>query len=181
MPWAGWSRAYGAYFRALCRAALTSNNGALDITFEPSKESPDTLIVVADRSLLDANGGGPIRNVDVDTSAFWRATALLLALILATPVSWKRRAWALLWGLAAMHCILLLSMGFLIWNESTYLSAKMHPLFRKGLAEGLGQTVLAQFSVAVPALLWILVTFRNGDEWLFGKRRVKDAVSRSES
>ncbi len=168
MPWAGWSRTYGAYFRAMCSSVFTSPNGALAVLFEPSRQSSDTVMVVADRSLLDANGSGPVRNVNVDASGFWRSTALLMALILATPVSWARRGWALLWGLAGMHCILLLSIAFLIWNESTYLM-DTQSAFRKALAQGLGDTVVAQFSVAAPVLLWIVVTCRYGDEWLFGR------------
>ena len=166
-PWPGWNAAYGSFFRALCGTALSSRDGPREVAFEPfAADGTDTRIIVAERALLNADGSGPIRNVDVDSSGFWRSTALLLALVLTTPIPWPRRGWALLWGLAGIHCVFVLSVGFLIWNQSTYLSEQTFTPLRKALADGLGETMVDQFSLAAPVLLWILVTFRRGDEWL---------------
>jgi len=45
-------------------------------------------------------------------------SALLIALVVATPVSSARRAWALLWGLLAIHAVVLFSIQVYIWNQA---------------------------------------------------------------
>jgi len=96
-------------------------------------------------------------------SAYW-PTAMLIALVLATPLSWSRKGWALLWGLTLIHVFIalrltltLLGGGFAV-PEKAY--ALFHPAaFWQRVLTG-GQNVLADnptVSFVVPVFIWFLV------------------------
>jgi hypothetical protein len=86
----------------------------------------------------------------------------------ATPVSSARRAWALLWGLLAIHAVILFSIQVYIWNQSDTPSGldliALSP-FWKAIVNGLEETLVTQLgaSFVVPVLIWILATLRVED------------------
>ena len=66
---------------------------------QPPRPEVDTEIVLVETARIDASGRAPARILGLDTRAVgWTPTALLLALIIASPVSWSRRWRALGWG-----------------------------------------------------------------------------------
>ena len=166
IPWPGLNTAYGHYFRALGRMVF-GDNDRRELSFEAPGENErhlhDTRIVIVNRALMHADGSGPVRNLDMNASGFSRATALLLALIFATPIPWRRRVWAMVWGLLWIHAFILLFLGFCIWNESAEIGLVTLSPFWKSFANGLKEAVIAQLSLAISVLIWILVTFRRGD------------------
>ncbi|HEY3900143.1 MAG TPA: hypothetical protein VGM54_16160 [Chthoniobacter sp.] len=165
LPWPGLSKAYGNYFRAICRLAFTADDGRRELSFEtPGESSPrpnDTRVVIVNKALMHPDGSGPVRNLDVNFG--WQSMALLVALILATPISWARRRWALLWGLLAIHVFLLLFLSFCIFGESAEISLVTLSPFWRTVISGCREAVASQLNLAVPILLWILVTFRRED------------------
>ncbi|HTQ31261.1 MAG TPA: hypothetical protein VMI53_08625 [Opitutaceae bacterium] len=168
-PWPGWNGFYGRGFRALGRTVFAENSGRRILRFEPAPDTLrplDTAIALANREQLDALGSGPVRTLGLDTRGVgWVPTALLLALILATPVSWRRRGRALIWGLICLYVFILFSVGIYIWNESAQLSLVGFSPFWKAIADGLEETLITQMgaSFVAPVLIWILVTFRRED------------------
>lgn len=166
IPWPGVRDTYGCYFRVFGRMFF-GDNDRRELSFETpgddSERREDTRVVIVNRRLMHADGSGPVRNLDMNASGFWAATALLLALIFATPLRWRRRAVALILGLVGIHGFMLLFLGFCIWDESTEIGLVTLTPFWKWIADGLRSELLAQFSMAVPVLAWVLVTFRRGD------------------
>jgi hypothetical protein len=164
-PWPGLNKAYGNYFRALCRLVFTADDGHRELSFETpgdnSRRSNDTRVAIVNKQLMHPDGSGPVRNLDVNFG--WLSTALLLALILATPVSWPRRRWALLWGLLAIHAFLLLLLKLCIFDESTEISLVNLSPFWKAATSACRDALASQTNLAVPILIWILVTFRRED------------------
>jgi hypothetical protein len=165
IPWPGANKAYGLYFRALGRLAFSADDGRRELSFEAAGEnSPrpnDTRIVIVNKALIHPDGSGPVRNLDV--SFGWQSTALLLALILATPIPWLRRGWALLWGLLGIHGFIVMFLGFCIWSESAEISLVTLTPFWKGAVNSGKEALVGQANLAVPVLIWILVTFRRED------------------
>jgi hypothetical protein len=165
-PWPGLSKAYSVYFRAICRMVFSADDGRRELSFEApaedSKRPNDTRIVIVNKELMHPDGSGPVRNVDI--SFGWLSTALLLALILATPIPWPRRGWALFWGLLGIHCFLLLFLAFCIWRESAEISLITLTPFWKTVVDAGREALAGQANLAAPVLIWILVTFRR-ENW----------------
>ena len=165
LPWPGLSNAYGHYFRAICRLVFTADDAQRQLSFEtPGENSPrpnDTRIAIVNKQLMHPDGSGPVRNLDLNFG--WQSMALLVALILATPISWSRRRWALLWGLFAIHVFLLLFVSLCIFGESAEISLVTLSPFWKAAIAGSRAALASQLNLAVPILIWILVTFRRED------------------
>ena len=120
-------------------------------------------MTLGNRDRVDSDGQGLVEQVDLDTRSIgWIPTALVTALILATPVPWRRRGWALVWGLLLIHAFLLFSLQLWIWGESSALSLMRLPPFAQTILDDLEYTLVTQIgaSFSVPILIWIFVTIR---------------------
>jgi len=172
-PWPGAKQLYAGYFRGLGRLVLADDGGRRMLDFQPLDDSDhrwppnfDTAIILGNRDLLDAGGNGQKFMLTVDAWQMgWTPTAFLVALTLASPVSWRRRYWALLWGLLLVHCFVLMTLDIFIWNESTRVSLVTLTPFWKGIANWLEAVALAPIgpSFFAAALIWMLLTFRGQD------------------
>lgn len=150
----------------LARVVFSMDTGRRELGFQSLKQEHGTSLTrieIANRNLMARDGSGPVRNLDMDTDGFWRTTVLLVALIVATPISWQRRAYAMIWGCLAVQGFILLTVAFSIWNESRYVELMKLSPFWQDLADNIQNALLSQLSLAVPALIWVLVTFRRGD------------------
>ncbi len=173
-PWPGFNAAYGKYFRTLGQTVFAREGERRMLRFEavPAElhHGLDTRIALANRDQADRDGKGPVHYLELDTRGVgWVPTALLLALILATPVPWRRRGWALLWGLLVVHGYILFSVGVYIWNNSADLALLTLTPFWQQVLGGLEETLITQMgaSFVVPVLIWILVTLRKQDIIVF--------------
>jgi hypothetical protein len=164
-PWPGWNAVYGRWFRAFNQLVFASNDRRI-LRFEPAPgERPplDTLILLANREKEDARGQAQGKRLGLDSRGIgWVPTALFASLTLASPVGWRRRTRALVIGLLVLHCYLVFSVGCYIWNQSTDLGLVTLSPFWKAVAGGLEETLVTQLgaSFVIPAILWLLVTFR---------------------
>jgi hypothetical protein len=167
LPWPGVRQVYGAFFRGVGQVVFGWEKSLLDVSFNASEGGAssflDTRIVIVDPALMHADGSGPVRNLDVHTGDFWTSVALLVALILATPVSWRRRRRALLWGLLWEQLSIILFLGLQIWDEASYLSPKAFSPIHWVMAGGMKEGLIEQARLAVPVLIWLIVTFRKED------------------
>ena len=178
VPWPGSRDFYGSYLCAVAKTVLSTNSGRRILRFEQVPKAKrnrtlDTRITVANREQLDASGSGRAVMLDFDSRGIgWMPTALLLSLVISTPIPWRRRAWAVFWGLLAIHAFVLFSLEAYIWNESdtsSGLDLVTFSPFWKTVGNGLEETLITQLgaSFVVPMLVWILVTFRADDIWIF--------------
>jgi hypothetical protein len=166
-PWPGWNSLYGRGFRFLCSEFLASENGhgAVRVRAAEPNARLDTQILLIDPAKVDSHGKGPARILGLDSRGVgWIPTALFIALTLAAPVSWRRKGWALVLGLLAVHVYLLLTVEVYIWNESIPAAAGAVSLLKR-IGNGLEETLVVQLgaSFVVPTIIWLLVTFRKSD------------------
>ncbi len=167
-PWPGWNALYGRWFRAVNATVYASNDHRIVIfgAAEPALRPLDTMVTLANRDRMDRRGHMPARKLGLDSRGIgWVPTALLLALTLASPVGWRRRLWALIWGLLIMHGFILFSVGCYIWDQSNDLGLVALTPFWKSVSNGLVETLIIQLgaSFVVPALVWLLVAIRIRD------------------
>jgi hypothetical protein len=175
-PWPGWNEAYGDYFRAFADGGLNAAGGEQMVRLSVNLQDPgspnlDTRIKLGNRKLLDASGRGLLVTTGLDSRSIgWVPTALTLALILATPIPWRRRAIALLGGLVLIHAFILLSLQAWIWDSGPGVNLGSSSPHWAAIAEGLDFTLIHQLgaSFSVPVLVWILVTFRRQDAAMLG-------------
>ncbi|MEI6070619.1 MAG: hypothetical protein WCS31_02415 [Verrucomicrobiae bacterium] len=169
-PWPNWNDFYSSYYRALCNAAFTHFPGDMILQFEknnaPLRPNLSTSISIGNERKIDRQGRYPATVLQADTrSLAWTPTALLVALILATPLTWKRKLRALALGLLVIHAYILLITAFWIINRSTEVGLVTLIGWQKNFAEALEYTFIEQLgaSFVIPVLIWVLVTYRRGD------------------
>jgi len=175
-PWPGWNELYGHYFRGLGQMAFSRDEGKRVVLFAPyegqaAASSLDTRLTLGNRDLLDGGGKGLVKRTELDTRSIgWVPTALTMALIMATPIPWRRRGLALLGGLILVHGFILFSLQTWIWDNSPDLSLMTLSTFWKEVADEFDYTLINQLgaSFSVPVLIWILVTFRRQDAFNAG-------------
>jgi len=164
-PWLEFDKACGDYFCAICQVVFAADDGPRHLSFETSGESSSRRngmrVVIVNKALLNRDGSGPVRNVDVHFGR--QPAALLVALIVATPISWPRRGWALWWGILSLHGLIILFLSFCVWNESAEVLLTTMDPFRKSVAKICRGGLTDQLSLAIPVLIWVLVTFRRED------------------
>jgi len=126
--------------------------GGLEVAFEAPPSEPGRAgplrVEIFDRRLAAADGSGPVRLVDLDAAAFWwLPTALLAALLLASPVPWRDRVARFLPAQACLQAVLLALLAVVIWRESGQLSAADGS---PALPQGLASIV----TLAAPVVVW---------------------------
>ena len=92
---------------------------------------------------------------------------VVLALVLATPLPWQRRSWALLWSFLAVNAFIVLRISFTL-AAAGFAADKQYALFELGsLARGVltrAENILSDnptVSFVAPALIWFLLAFRH--------------------
>ena len=167
LPWLGLAKCYKAVFRTVGTWCFTREEGQREVTFvdSPDKSVRPTSarIEIANRALLKPDGSGPIRNLDFDVRLGWDPTALLIALVLASPLPWKRRLTALCWGIFWVQVAAMVFLAVAIWNESSEIGLVTMSPFWKSIASEWQYNFISLFLLAAPVGIWLVVTFRAGD------------------
>ena len=165
--WPVFGQAYCAAFRSIGTSIYGANDRTKEITFEafpPGDHSHFTRAVIVNSSRMQPDGSGPVWNLDLDTRALgWMPLALLLALILATPLPWARCRKALLWGILSQQGFVFVALGFFLWNESSEAGLVSLSANGKEAVTAVKSMLAGQLIVAVPVLIWILTAFRRED------------------
>jgi hypothetical protein len=122
----------------------------------------DTLMVLTNRRMPGSIG----RLRASSRLGYWPA-AMLIALVIATPLPWSRRGWGLLWGLLLIHAFIVLRVTLFLAGSGYADSGKPWALFHPG---ALGLRVLRgaehllvdnpTVSFVVPVVIWFLVALR---------------------
>ncbi len=169
--WPGWSQAYGDYFRAMGNFVFNRESN-FRVVFSQNREmgdlrKGDTIVDVRNWNQIDARGIVPTFRLAIESRRIgWIPTALFIALVLASPLSWLRRLRALGLGLVALQFFLLMTLQICIWSESSlHFSQTLSPLNQKwiGLVEDL--VVHSYIVWFVPVLLWAVALLQTPD-WI---------------
>jgi hypothetical protein len=131
---------------------------------KPPRPEIDVALLFVKRADLYAPGvqSVPTKGVVLDSRGVgWVPTALLLALLIATPLPWRHRWKGLLSGLVLVHGYLIASIGFYLWNQTEGLVPVTWIPFWPALGNFLEETFVGQIgpSFAVPVLIWLFVLF----------------------
>ena len=174
-PWGGPAPhlmdAYRWVFRGVGNAVFVRLGDGGSVKFSPYSRSIhefDTTIRVTNRK-TGGGGSGEIKSIYIG----YRPVAFLTALIFATPIPWRRRGFALCWGLLLVGLFTILR----VWLRLALMMSGNDPVrayeltgWVKDLLMGLNGVLVRSPAVGyiVPALVWILVTLRRDDWARFG-------------
>lgn len=166
VPWPGLNPGYLAAFRAGGNLLFGSFGPSGTVRFvdeSPLQDSWSTKLTFKNR--LSGRGGG----VFYKTRHGYLATALVLALILATPVSLRRKGWAILWGLFLANAFVALRifLGLLALFSSPGDPMAMFsfsPFWKDALQLAVRTLIVPpELTFVAPVFIWIVVTLRKGD------------------
>jgi hypothetical protein len=165
----GWPLFAPAYRPIYCSLGnLVFGGGEASVHFRP-RETRDPFDV---ELVLTRKGPPEVRGRATNDSHLvgYLPTVSLIALVIATPIAWKRRRRALLWGLVLVTIFVLLRMAIPIWRDFSRPDALQvyHPgpaaRWVLGIAERALLSAPASWFV-VPILIWVVVAFRRED-WI---------------
>lgn len=173
MPWPGWPETHAQFVRKSVGLLFRHFGSKGIVVFRPIQEgdsSLDTVVYLGNREKLDATQFGLAANLrfSIRYVAYFPA-ALVVALVVATGIPWRRRALALLSGLAGMHALIV----FWVWlmllslaHAHPELDLFQLPRFWHAIVTALYEIFVtylgARFAASV--VIWLLVTFRR-DDW----------------
>lgn len=133
----------------------------------------ETLMVLKHRRVPGAIG---LLRTSAEHLGYW-PTALLIALIIAKPLPWQRKAWALVCGLILIHLFIAWRLSLTIAENGFALEEKQYHLFT--LTEAWMQRLSSAVQVfvhnptvgfMVAILIWFIVGFTKDDWAQFSKR-----------
>ena len=164
-PWSFVRRGYAVAYGAVASAVFGSFGPGGEVRFEPLPIGApvDTELVLRKRG-SSAVGKSP------HNARFmgYLATAEVIALILATPIGWRRRFMALLWGMLLVHAFIYLRLEIMLlhWYSGEPALAIYQPstFWGKALAKAFELTSVSLTpTFMAPIFIWILATFRRAD------------------
>ena len=161
VPWPGLGAAYRAGFVSAGDWMVASfrARGRVRLKAEDGEKGGATLYVPRAEGMM---------RVKIHTRRFgYLPTAALTSLILATPISWRRRGRALFWGLLLVNAWNALRLPLVViygrtraWSE---LASGELTLWQQATLAVIESTVGQGVSYIVPILIWIAVTMRRAD------------------
>ncbi|HUU83830.1 MAG TPA: hypothetical protein VM243_10030 [Phycisphaerae bacterium] len=172
LGWLWWSEGYARALRSVGNFVFARWYDGAAIRFEPQAVEAGTYAATRMQdtrlSLMNhatrARGNQPVSSQYIG----YVPTVLFLALVLPSPVPWRRRWKAVLWGFVLIGAFILLRMWLMIFNAfcSDSPLALFYPsdFWRRVLAfatETLTRSLTTCF--VVPLAIWVLVCFRHGD------------------
>jgi hypothetical protein len=93
--------------------------------------------------------------------------AFLTALIVATPIGWRRRGWALFWGMILIHGFIIFILAAWIlrgFNNEVVSLLVLSPFWQRVLLLTVFMFVHnLTFGLIVCVFIWLLVSFRRED------------------
>ena len=163
LPWPGVKQAYASFFRAGGNVLFKSFGSRGSVRFVP----PDS-----EHDKWDTEG----HLIHRGRPTYWRIgfssrrmgylpTIALTALVLATPIPWRRRGWALLWGILLVNGFVVVRLAVAIIQGFRNVDLFVFSPFWNRAVDVTYDVVSISTvtSCVVPALIWLLVSFRRED------------------
>ncbi len=177
-PWPGLEHGYAYLFRTVSNAFFTQYwfwpDGSVRFLnlrdLKPGDVAPGTPVIHDDRAkdtLMELRSRRAPETVGYLRASSrysgYETTAVLLALILATPVPWRRRGWAMFGGLLLVHLFIAMRLSLTLAAggfaaDKVYALFHPSPFWQRVLARAEG--VIADdptVSFIVPVFIWFLV------------------------
>lgn len=160
-------RPYRAVFRVCANSVFSSFGSSGRVFFEPltpPTASKDTEIVLANKAKP-----GPRGRLSISARLIgYVPLAFLYGLILATPIAWSRRLWALVWGavLAGGFVAFKLTLELLnAFSDGNVIAIFSFSTFWKTALIIVRKVMIMSPVTAyiVPIFIWMLVCFRKND------------------
>ncbi len=193
VPWPGLRGAYRAAFRSVVSGVFAEfgSEGKVRVEYPTEKDRAnpafrpglEDLVVALERRTvtwedikqpdgstkrLPVTEGGALR-VAIETGRVgYVPTALVIALVLATPMPWSRRLKSLVWAIVFVNLFVVVRVALLL----TYSFAQDSPLQQFHLSALTGKVLAFTYeflfvsptgTVLVPALIWAIVSFTRED------------------
>jgi hypothetical protein len=169
VPLSFYDDAYGTFYRKVSEIFFTRFGEKGFVKFREWKEPATTHVNVGSNALIRPDGSADTAAIDVNTRYLgYIPTILLIALVLASPVPWKRRLFALAAGLVLVTLLVMLKQ----WIALLWL-CEQHPFLQLTNFTGTGKKLLtfanSFLSVTSSSVLyfvvaiWLVVTFRVDD------------------
>ncbi len=175
MPLKSFDEAYGKFYRALNSKLLGKIQTGGFVRYSPGKKAYLTHVNIWNQKQVKPNGKVDSAKADVNTRyRGYLPTVLLIALVLASPVPWRRRLLALFTGFILVTLLVLFKawLGIAeICRENQWLDLVHYSGFREWLFE-LSSRIFFQSTGTVfyfVVAIWVLVTFRKNDLQLMGR------------
>jgi hypothetical protein len=168
--WPVWGPAYSRVYSIGATLLFESVGTRAVVRFhQPADAGDEIKITFYDRQRVDALGRPiPLLRIAHDIRyGVYIYVAFLMALILATPIPWRRRGWTLLWGLILIHAFMAFRLSLLIvqlLNSKQVALLALNWPWRKLLllnVQVFTINILPSFVVSI--LLWVLLSFRRED------------------
>jgi len=170
-PWLGFGKAYSKLYLAGASALFKSFGSKGVVLFNQSDDAEyDINVGLYNRDQVDNNGHVTIFETShTSREDGYMYMTFMTALILASPISWKRKAWALLLGLIFIHGFIALKLAFRLLYSFSIQPLSIFALssfWKRILAIAHQQFIVnVNFGFVVSIFIWILVSFRRED-WL---------------
>lgn len=179
-PWPGWVETYGRLYGSAAALLFSSANPDRSVRIHHLAPQPGTSAakVVQDTEVRLMIRGARVGLREVPSfGTAWSSrytgfapTALAIALVVATPISWRRRAWASAWAalLASVFSALMLAIwihGWFYSQECVWLASISETYASRARAvESLMRitTWPGPYYIA-PVFIWMLVSLRPED------------------
>ncbi len=168
-PWPGFGKAYSKLYLAGASALFKSFGSKGVVLFNQSDDAEyDINVGLYNRDQVDKNGHVTVfQTSHTSRRNGYMYMTFMTALILAGPIPWKRKVWALLLGLILIHGFIALKLAIRLLHafsiEPLCIFA-LSPFWSRILAIAHQQFVVnVNFGFVVSIFIWILVSFRRED------------------
>ncbi|MBT8484462.1 MAG: hypothetical protein HKO59_01340 [Phycisphaerales bacterium] len=154
---------YQAMFRFGGSMVVPSYGPGVTIRFQPLPEADkyvDTLVHIQNKR----NGGASRMKLSARYLGY-TPTAILIALVIATPLTWRRRGRALLWGLPIVCVLVALRILLHVCEDLDTIRVIQVDGFLESVMN-LARNAVSRSTFTwyvMPVVVWILVAFRRGD------------------
>jgi hypothetical protein len=169
LPWPGLHHAVGAYVQAFGNG-LFGRTGRHVVQFRARgpadksyAETTDTMMLLYNNDIVDrSKRAGWLMGFDTK-QLFWLQFSFYLALVGATPVPWRRRVWALFWGILAANVLLALTLAAVITDHASDISMVALSPFWKTAVTGLAKLLIVVSGPSTLAyfVIWPFACFRR--------------------
>ncbi len=168
-PWPRLGRAYTRFYSTGAAFLFGSVGTTGIVRFEPLSDSEyDLHVTLYNRARQGPDGGiARIQTRHNSRHAGYIYAAFLTALILATPIPWRRKGWTLFWGIILIHGLVASKLALRIlhaFNNKPLSMFALNPFCKQVLSiTHQAFAVNVTFGFIVCVFIWILVSFRRRD------------------
>ncbi len=168
-PISFYDETYGKLYRNVAGIFFSKFRDSGFVKFKEGKQPATTHVNVGNYALVRPDGTSRTAYVDINTRFLgYLPTILLISLVLASPVPWKRRLIALAVGLVLVTLLVIFKQWIgLLWlcEESPWLQLTNFTVSGKKLLGSVNTIISVSASTVLyfVVVIWLLVTFNKDD------------------